>query len=211
MDEITAFHQRYRDSGVWMSTTWLGTQVLKCPLDLWVYQEILSRTRPDVIVETGTWEGGSALFLASICDLLDRGRVITVDVEQRRDRPAHPRVTYITGSSVEDEVLTRIRGEIGPDDLVMAILDSDHTKEHVLAELHAYAPLVTEGCYLIVEDTAATLLEPPMPNADPAAAVTEFLASNQAFTADRGCEKFLMTFHPGGYLRRRASGESHPS
>jgi cephalosporin hydroxylase len=200
---VRAFRERYRDSGVWIWTTWLGTQVLKIPSDLWVYQELLSRTKPDVIVETGTWRGGSALYLASICDLLGKGKVITVDIEERDDRPTHPRITYLTGSSVDDEVVARIRAEIGPDDTVMAILDSDHAKEHVLAELRAYGPLVSDGCYLIVEDTV-TSEDEWAPDADPLAAVNEFLVENQAFSVDKTCEKFLFTGHPGGYLRRGA-------
>jgi cephalosporin hydroxylase len=206
---VRAFAQRYRESGVWMFTTWLGTQVLKNPLDLWIYQEILSRTRPDVIVETGTFAGGSALYLASICDLLGAGRVITIDIEERGDRPRHPRITYVTGSSVEGEVVARIRGDIGADDTVMAILDSDHSKEHVLAELRAYGPLVSDGCYLIVEDTGAST-DKWVPDVDPLAAVNEFLAENPAFTADKKCEKFLMTSNPGGYLRRAPRGGSRP-
>jgi cephalosporin hydroxylase len=198
---VRAFSERYRDSGVWMFTTWLGTQVLKNPLDLWIYQELLARTRPYVIVETGTFAGGSALYLASICDLLGQGRVITIDIEERPGRPTHPRITYLTGSSVDDEVVARIRGEIGPDDTVMAILDSDHSKEHVLAELQTYGPLISDGCYLIVEDTGAGDW---MPDMDPGAAVNEFLAENPAFTVDKKCEKFLMTNNPGGYLRRGA-------
>jgi len=195
---VRAFRERYRDSGVWMSTTWLGTQVVKTPLDLWVYQEILSRTKPDVIIETGTWAGGSALYLASICDLLGAGRVITIDIEERAGRPTHPRITYVTGSSVDDEVVKRVRGRIDAADTVMAILDSDHSKEHVLAELRRYGPLVSDGCYLIVEDTGASLSN--WAPVDPLAAVTQFLAENRAFTVDKACEKFLLTAHPGGYL-----------
>jgi cephalosporin hydroxylase len=80
----------------------------------------------------------------------------------------------------------------------------------VLAELRAYAPLVSDGCYLIAEDTAVTEMVPPVPDADPLAAVKEFLAENQAFTVDKDCEKFLMTAQPGGYLRRRAGGDPRP-
>lgn len=207
MEAISAFRQRYQESGVWMKTTWLGAQVLKCPLDLWIYQEILSRTRPDVIVETGTWAGGSALFLASICDLLREGRVITIDIDERNDRPSHSRITYVTGSSVDPAVVTRIRGEIGAEEKVMVILDSYHSKEHVLAELRAYGPLVSDDCYLIAEDTAAAQMVPPIPDANPLEAVREFLAENEAFTVDEDCEKFLMTWHPGGYLRRLQGGD----
>ncbi len=199
---VRAFRERYHESGVWIWTTWLGTQIVKNPLDLWVYQEILSRTRPDVIVETGTWHGGSALYLASICDLLGGvGRVITVDIEERDGRPSHPRLTYLTGSSVDDQVVARIRSLIAPNETVMVILDSDHSKEHVLAELRAYAPLVSDGCYLIVEDTVASV-EEWEPGADPLGALDEFLAETDAFTVDHKCEKFLMTLNPGGYLRR---------
>jgi cephalosporin hydroxylase len=181
-----------------MFTTWLGKQVLKNPMDLWIYQEILNRTKPDLIIETGTFQGGSAFYLASICDLLDQGRVVTVDIEERK-RPEHPRITYLTGSSVAEEVVSRIRDEIGPEDKVMVILDSDHSREHVLAELHIYAPLVSDGCYLIVEDTGAGEWEA---DADAGSAVEEFLAGNQAFNVDRKCEKFLLTNNPGGYLHR---------
>jgi len=197
-----AFCQLYLDSGAWARATWLGTQILKCPLDLWIYQEILCRTRPDVIVETGTWSGGSALYLASICDLLGTGRVITIDIEARPGRPQHPRVTYVTGSSVDAQVVGRIRGEIGAEESTMVVLDSDHSREHVLAELRAYAPLVGDGCYMIVEDTAAAEVARPIPGSDPLGGVREFLAENPAFAADEDCEKFLMTWNPGGYLRR---------
>lgn len=200
-----AFRQMYHERGAWLRTSWLGTQVLKNPLDLWIYQEILARTRPNVIVETGTWEGGSALFLASICDLLGEGRVITIDIEEHPNRPAHPRISYITGSSIDPGVVASVRDQIAADDAVMAILDSDHSRTHVLAELNEYAPLIGEDCYLIVEDTAAAEMVPPLPGAASLEAVNEFLADNPAFTVDEDCEKFLMTWHPGGYLRRQAS------
>ena len=78
--------------------SWFGYQAVKCPLDLWLYQELLVRTRPDVVVETGTWCGGSALYLAMVMDQIGHGRVITIDIEARPDRPEHPRVEYVTGS-----------------------------------------------------------------------------------------------------------------
>lgn len=195
---VKAFRERYRDSGVWMFTTWLGTQVLKNPLDLWIYQEILHRTRPDVIVETGTYKGGSALYLASICDLLDHGRVVTVDVEAYPQCPAHPRITYLTGSSVDEPIVSRIRAEVGSG-TAMAILDSDHSKEHVLGELRAYAPMVSDGCYLVVEDTGEGEW---VEGVDAASAVRDFLAEAEGFDVDRVCEKFMLTNNPGGFLRR---------
>jgi cephalosporin hydroxylase len=216
VDEVVeAFWRMYGEKRVWMETDWLGTQVLKCPLDLWMYQEIVFRTRPDVIVETGTWAGGGALFLASVCELIGEGRVLTIDVKEHHDpeyvlvaggkgRPWHPRITYLTGSSVDPETIADVRAEIGEQEKVMAILDSDHSKDHVLAELRAYAPLVSEGCYLIVEDTSVGRIVPDF-GPSPDEAVEEFLREDPSFLVDRGCEKFLLTFNPSGYLKKRPS------
>jgi cephalosporin hydroxylase len=197
-----AFLRFYFESASWMGTHWLGTRVIKCPFDLWMYQEILFRTRPDAIVETGTLYGGSALFMASICDQLSGGRVITIDVKEQEGRPQHDRITYINGSSVSPDVLAELRAQIASNERVMVVLDSKHSKEHVLAELRAYAPLVTEGCYLIVEDTAAARLASRDHGPGPAEAVEEFLGEGAPFVVDRACEKFYVTFQPGGYLRR---------
>src|SRR5437588_8314078 len=103
---IDAFHQLYYDSkpvgGTWAATFWLGTPAQKCPLDLWIYQEIMHELEPDLIIETGTAQGGSALFLASICDLLGNGRVVSIDIAPRDDRPVHPRTPYYLCSSTLD-------------------------------------------------------------------------------------------------------------
>jgi cephalosporin hydroxylase len=204
MDEVSwAFYLRYAESRVWLERTpWLGTPVRKCPLDLWIYQEIMFRTQPDVIIETGTLFGGSALYLASICDLLANGRVISIDIEENEDRPSHPRILYLTGSSVAPEVIDRVKAEVADASRVMVILDSDHHDDHVLGELHAYGPLVTEGCYLIVEDTLAGQFSPGRWGAGPSAAIQKFMSSNQSFVTDTSSEKFLMTFNPGGYFKR---------
>ncbi len=195
MDEAAAnFLRRYAESQVWRETFWLGRRALKCPLDLWIYQEILYRTRPDLIIETGTSAGGSALFLASICDLLDNGRVVSIDIRKQK-RPKHERITYLNGSSLSVEVKTENQGR------VMVILDSNHSKDHVLAELHKYGPVVSPGCYLIVEDTATGITSTDF-GPGPAEAVAEFLEGNQDFIVDPDCEKFALTFNPGGYLRR---------
>lgn len=202
MDEIGwAFLQKYAESKVWLDASWLGTAILKCPLDLWMYQEILHRTRPDVIIETGTFVGGSALYLASMCDLIDSGRIVTIDVQQHAGRPDHPRILYLTGSSVAPEVLDRVRAEIADAEKVMVILDSDHHKDHVLGELQAFGPLVTTDCYMIVEDTAAALMFEEYA-LGPGEAIEEYLRSNDSFVVDPSCEKFLMTCNPGGYLKR---------
>jgi cephalosporin hydroxylase len=185
------------------ATTFLGIQTLKYPTDLWAYQEIISETAPDVIVETGTWHGGSALFLATVCDALGRGRVITIDTEPGEPLPQHPRVTYIRGSSTDPVVLGQVRGQIRETDHVMAILDADHSREHVLAELAVYSDLVTFGDYLIVEDTNVNG-HPVLPDhgPGPGEAVDEFLGRDARYAVDRTRERLLLTANPGGFLRR---------
>ena len=199
------FHRLYygNEEQTWRQTYWLGTTVLKCPLDLWQYQEILHQTRPDLIIETGTYQGGSALFLASVCDQLGCGEVLTIDLLPRADRPEHPRVTYLAGSSVDPAILRQVEARVREAKSVMVILDSDHSHRHVLAELRAYAPFVTRDGYLIVEDTNVNghpVLESHGPG--PREAVEEFLAGCYDFAVDPAKEKFLLTFNPGGYLRR---------
>lgn len=206
---VEAFHHLFYYQGAlgpltWSRVRWLGVEAQKCPLDLWVYQELLYDTRPDVVIETGTAAGGSALFLASMFDLLEAGRVVTVDVDQRAGRPSHPRIEYVAGSSADPSVSARVLGSIRDDARVMVILDSDHSCEHVSAELEIYAPRVTPGCYLIVEDTNlnGNPVRPEFGDG-PAEAVSAFVAGHPEFEVDRDCERLLVSFHPGGYLRRR--------
>jgi cephalosporin hydroxylase len=197
------FHRMYYGSPqrTWDNTAWLGTPILKCPLDLWIYQELLTRVRPDVILETGTNRGGSAHYLAGICDVLGSGRVVTVDISAHPNRPEHPRITYLEGSSTSPEIVSRMTAEASG--TVMVILDSDHTRPHVVDELTAYSPLVTPGSYLIVEDSNLNG-HPVSPGwgPGPGEAVEEFLGSHPEFCVDGDCEKFFMTFNPRGYLRR---------
>jgi cephalosporin hydroxylase len=181
----------------------LGTPVIQCVSDLWVYQEILYERRPDVIIECGTRFGGSALYLASICDLISNGEIISIDVVEKQDRPQHKRITYLTGSSTSDRTLKRVKEYIAPKDRVMVFLDSDHSKDHVVEELRAYGPLVTVGDYLIVEDTSING-HPILPKFGPGPmeAVQEFLGETDSFVVDVTKEKFFVTFHPRGYLRK---------
>lgn len=205
---VDGFHWLFFLSGfagkTWTNTYWMGVQTLKCPFDLWIYQEILYELRPDVIVECGTASGGSALFLASICDLLDHGRLITIDLVRRDNLPHHPRIEYVIGSSTSPEVVEWVRAEVG-DGSVMVILDSDHQKDHVLQELRLYSTLVTPGSYLIVEDTQLNGYPvAPEFGPGPMEAVDEFLEENRRFVIDESKEKFFLTFNPGGYLKRIA-------
>ena len=195
-------HDVLYESDAWTKATWLGAQALKNPLDLWIYQEIMVETQPALVVETGTYRGGSALFLASMCDLLDRGEVVSIDVEPlREDYPQHPRITYLGGrSSTDPDVVAEVR-ERAAGRKTLVILDSDHSQGHVEAELAVYAPLVPVGCHLIVEDSnIGRIRKDLLPG--PFEAIETFLAGSDAFEIDREREKFLITFNPSGYLRR---------
>jgi cephalosporin hydroxylase len=207
LELINAFHQLYYYSEyqTWHNTFWLGVPIRKCPLDLWVYQEILFELQPDVIIETGTLFGGSALFFASICDLTGRGRVITIDIEGRPGRPKHGRIQYLNGSSVSEDVVRRVRSLVSQSDRTLAVFDSNHSKDHVLSELRAYAPLITKGSYMIVEDSDNNG-HPVVPEHGPGPmeAIEEFLANRSDFVPDRAREKFYLTFNPKGYLKRIA-------
>jgi len=192
---VRAFQKVYYDSFVWMATYWLGVPVAKNPLDLWVYQEIIWETRPQVLIETGSYEGGSALFFASLFDLIGEGRVVTIDIEDTAARHlSHPRITSIVGSSVSDDVVYQLRKIVG-NQTAMVSLDSDHSAKHVLREMELYSQFVSTGNYIVVEDTE---LKGP----GPGKAVTRFLKDRKDFVQDRSREKFMVTSNRGGFLKR---------
>ncbi len=203
-DIVDEFHKLYYESpDTWRNTFWLGIPAQKCPLDLWIYQEIIFEVKPDVIIECGTYAGGSALFLASVCDFVKRGTIITIDVEAREGRPKHKRIRYLLGSSTSKEIVDKVRGFIKARHRVMVVLDSDHSKDYVLNELRIYSKFVTRGSYLIVEDTNING-HPVLPDFGPGPmeAIQEFLSENNNFVADRSRTKFYMSFNPNGWLRR---------
>lgn len=198
-----AFHILYHHRQTFNNTYWLGTPVQKTPLDLWVYQEIIQELRPGLIIETGTFKGGSALFMASVCDLIGHGQVATVDIEELPGRPRHSRIQYLLGSSTSPDIVAQFRALAAGKTTVMVDLDSAHSMEHVLNELRLYSGLVTKGSYLIVEDTHFNG-HPILPHFGPGPreAVEAFLKENRDFVVDHSREKFLLTFNRGGYLRR---------
>lgn len=146
----------YEEGVGWQRTQWLGFPLYKMPSDAFNLVDVIWQTKPQLIVECGTAAGASALFMASYLDACGSGKVLTIDISPvNRAYPAHPRIAYLGGkSSVDPDVLKEVQTYIdhygGP---VMVILDSDHSKDHVLKELEAYAGFVTPGAYLIVEDT----------------------------------------------------------
>lgn len=196
------YYQRWIDNSDTLNLSWFGYRLAKCPMDLWMYQELLVRIRPDVVVEAGTHVGGSALFLATILDQIGHGRIITIDITPQPDRPVHPRIEYVLGSSTDPAVVERVRASVAGRS-AMVILDSDHTENHVYAEMTAYSPLVHVGGYLIVEDTNVNG-HPAYPSFGPGPmeAVNRFLSERLDFEIDSRCERFLMTLNPRGYLRR---------
>lgn len=202
------FHKIYYDNGCGERPTfgknhWRGVPVAKIPFDLWTYQEIICETRPDLIIECGTSYGGSAYFFASICDLLNHGRVVTIDVETLPNRPEHPRITYLRGSSTDDKIVEQVKAMARSCQSVMVILDSDHSEDHVTKELKIYNSLVTKGNYLVVEDSNLNGHPVwPMHGPGPMEALEKFLKGNSQFQVDKARERHLVTFNPMGYLKR---------
>jgi cephalosporin hydroxylase len=187
-----------------LQQTWMGRTIWKNPLDCWVYQEILYDTRPEVIVELGVAHGGGTLYLANLFDLLgmSEGRVIGVDMDLGRVNDLHhPRIQLIEGQCLDPssvrEVASQCQGR-----KTMVIADCDHNKDHVMEELRTYSPLVTVGCYYIVEDGICDVMAwPPVPG--PQAACVEFLRGTPYFVDDAQIrEKYLITYNFNGYLKR---------
>ena len=185
---------------------WLGHPIWQNVLDLWALQEAIAEIRPALLLETGTNRGGSALFYAHLFDLLDHGTVVSVDVA-RLHSLEHERAEFLIGSSVDPEIVGVLRQRAqDADGPVMVVLDSDHSRAHVLAELRAYAPLVTPDSLILVQDGVIDVL--PMfatTRPGPLKAIETFLAEDDRFEVDpRFDKRFLVTHHPSGWLRRRA-------
>jgi cephalosporin hydroxylase len=207
--------------------TWLGRPIIQLPEDILRYQEVVYHIKPDVILETGVAHGGSLVLSASLCRVLGKGRVIGVDIEirpQNRAAVEHHElaglITLIEGSSIDRAVVERVKSLINPNDTVLVVLDSNHSKAYVLAELAAYAPLVTPGSYIIATDGVMRELA-NVPGSDrdwewnnPAAAAEEFAASNSGFVIDPPSPFFNesrvlgdITYWPSAWLRRKLPGE----
>jgi cephalosporin hydroxylase len=199
------FHAKYYYSKVWAETYWMSKQVFKCPLDLWVYQEMIFELKPELIIETGTFHGGSALFFANLLDTIGRGRVITVDVDRMPDVPVHERITYLEGSSLSTEIIGKVEEHAKGKNNIIVFLDSDHKCEHVLGELEIYSKFVSKGSYVVVEDT--NLNGHPVYSGfgqgpGPMEAIEKFITGNKGFEIDKSKEKFLLTFNPNGFLKK---------
>lgn len=202
--------------------TWLGIPVIQVPEDLLRIQEVIHRIQPDVVVETGVAHGGSIFFYASLLKLIGKGRVVGVDIEIRphnraaiEEHPLFEFVTLIEGSSTDADIVSRVRDEVADAETTLVVLDSSHTREHVLAELEAYAEMVSVGSYFIVMDgVMATVADTPRgedswSQDNPISATEEFVASHPEFQIEQPSWRFNesdlkanITYAPGGYIRR---------
>jgi len=224
-ESFDALNRLWRDVG-WVlrfsyQFTWLGRPIIQLPADIIRYQELIWRQRPDIIIETGVAHGGSLLFAASLCRLLSKGRVVGIDIEIRPqnraailNHPLSPLITLVEGSSIEPSVVQRVQALVKPGETVLVLLDSRHTKAHVLAELEAYASLVTPGSYVVVADgVMRDLAGVPGAGSDwdidnPAAAAREFLDAHPEFRLE--CPEPIFkespltppTYWVDGFLRR---------
>lgn len=204
MDIIDEFHKLYYHDGdeIYKKTYYMGIPIQKCPLDLWIYQEIIWEYKPMFIVETGTLYGGSALYLAHVLDNAKlNSQIYSIDINNW-DYPKHNKIRYIWGDSVNRDLVDTL-APILNDGTVLVILDSLHTKEHVLKELELYSSFIKKDGYIIVEDT--NLNGNPVRydwGEGPKEAVEEFLSKHPEFVSDASKEKFLMTFNQQGYLKK---------
>jgi cephalosporin hydroxylase len=202
--------------------TWLGRPIIQLPEDMVRLQEVIYRIRPDVILETGVAHGGSLIFSASLCQLLGKGRVIGVDVEIRPPNRAaiesHPLASHIAlieGDSVAPQVVRQVEALIRPGETVLVILDSNHSREHVLAELEAYHHLVPPGSYIVATDgIMRDLHDVPQGSNEwqwdnPVAATAVFLESHPEFVVEQpdwifneSSLRHNVTHWPGAWLKR---------
>lgn len=203
--------------------SWMDRPIIQLPEDMLRMQEVIYRVKPDVIIETGIAHGGSLIFYASLCSAMKKGRVIGVDIEirphNREAIQAHemfPLITLVEGNSIESNIISYVKSQINPGEVVMVILDSCHTKQHVLAELEAYHTLISSGSYIVVTDGIMKYLN-DVPRGDstwswdnPADAAGEFVQMHPEFEVEQPMWPFNesnlsnnITHWPNAWLRRK--------
>ena len=202
--------------------SWFGRPVIQLPEDMIRMQEVIYRIKPDIIIETGVAHGGSLIYYASLCKAMDKGRVVGVDIDirphNRVEIEAHemyPYITLIEGSSTDSKIVEQVKALIKPNETVLVILDSNHTKEHVSNELEAYYSLVTVGSYIVATDGIMEVLyDVPRGNTEwtwdnPTAAAVEFAENHPEFIIEQPAWSFNesvltknITHWPGAWLKR---------
>ncbi len=203
------------------NVTWLGIPIIQLPEDILIMQELVYKIRPDWIIETGTAHGGTAVFYASLLELMGRGHVISVDVEIRKynrlaicSHPMSKRITLIESSSVASATISKIRKMIRPKETVLVTLDSKHTREHVRKELDLYSKFVTPGSYVVVFDGVMEwVADAPIGRREwkrdnPTEAVKYFLKKNSEFELDPYYNRLNVTYCPSGFLRRKSKSRA---
>lgn len=205
--------------------SWMGLPIIQTPADIMATQEVIWNTKPDVIIETGIARGGSLIFMASLFAAMGKtdGKVIGVDIDIRahnreaiESHPLSRHITMIQGGSVDADILEAVKAETPAGARVMVVLDSDHSRNHVLAECRAYGPLVTEGCYLVVADTLIGHLTPEqaftkrskvwLQGDEPLQALKDYMAESDLFEVDPVLNgKLVLSSSPGGYCVRKST------
>jgi cephalosporin hydroxylase len=202
---------------------WMGRPIIQYPQDIVAMQELIWRIQPTLIIETGIAHGGSLVFSASMLELNAAcggpagAKVLGIDIDIREhnrkailEHPMARRIEMIQGSSISDDVIRKVRARAEGEERVLVCLDSNHTHEHVLAELEAYAPLTSAGSYCVVFDTVVEDMPAEMfpdrpwgPGDNPKTAVFEYLKSHPEFEIDRSIDhKLLISVAPHGFLKR---------
>jgi cephalosporin hydroxylase len=199
--------------------SWMGRPIIQYPQDMIAMQEIIWQVQPELIIETGIAHGGSLIYYASLLELIGAGEVLGIDIEIREHNKVeilkHPmagRITMFEGSSIDETMITSVHEFARGKERVLVVLDSNHTHEHVLAELRAYAPLVSAGSYCVVFDTVVENLpsgylpgrkRPWDVGDNPMTAVNLYLKENPDFQVDHSIDnKLLISVAPNGYLKR---------
>jgi len=189
--------------------TWMGTPIFKNVLDAWIYQEIIYEIQPDVIVEIGSGYGGSTKYFANLLDILNKGKVISIDKDRSIYNVEHKRVTALTGSSSDPEIVAKV-AEACDNKAALLIQDGDHSRQQVSEDLENYSKFISLNSYFIVEDGIVDLfhygdsLGFEEEEDGPLAAVEEFLEHHPEFEIDSVRERYLLTYNPKGFLKRIA-------
>jgi cephalosporin hydroxylase len=201
----------------------MGQPIIQLPEDMVRIQEVIYRIKPDVIIETGIAHGGSLIFYASLCKVLGKGRVIGIDIEirphNRKAIESHelfPLITLIEGSSTTNDTVKKVKELVTPGEIIFVILDSCHTKQHVLDELEFYHDLITPGSYIVATDGIMKDLydvprgKPEWAQDNPVAAVAEFVSKHPEFVVEQPAWPFNeseltenVTHWPKAYLKRK--------
>ena len=206
------------------SFAWMGRPIIQLPEDMVRLQEVIWELKPDVLIETGVAHGGSLIFYASLFEAMGHGRVIGIDIEIRphnrqaiETHPMKKRIELLEGSSTAPEIVDQVQALVRPGEKILVVLDSNHTKDHVLNELRAYAPMVSIGSYIVATDGVMEQVKgAPRTDSDwdwnnPKAAAHAFVAEDKRFVIEEpglpfneGAVTKRVTYWPDAFIKRIA-------